>query len=122
MGGETTGKRKRRTAAFKAKVATEAIRGEKTANELAGLYQVHPTQIAAWKKRALDGLTEIFADGRGRVFDNIFSERLHQALDYHTPAEVYEGRRGETRDRAAARTVAGTPVALRVPSVTATVP
>ncbi|MCD6404312.1 MAG: helix-turn-helix domain-containing protein, partial [Planctomycetes bacterium] len=57
-------KRKRRAAALKAKVALEAIRGEKTANELAGLYQLHPTQIAAWKKQALQGMTEIFADGR----------------------------------------------------------
>ena len=64
------GQRKRHTAAFKAKVATEAIRGEKTANELAGGYQVHPTQIAAWKKRALDGLTEIFADGRRKARQN----------------------------------------------------
>jgi len=99
----------------------------------------------------------ISMDGRGRVFDNIFSERLwrtvkyeevylkdyadpreareglrayfrfyneqrpHQALDYRTPAEVYEGRAGGERDRAAARTVAGTPVALRAPSVPATV-
>ena len=61
------GTRKRHTAAFKAKVALQAIRGEKTANELAGLYQLHPTQIAAWKKRALEGLTGLFADGRRKV-------------------------------------------------------
>ena len=99
----------------------------------------------------------ISMDGKGRAFDNIFSERLwrtvkyeevflrdyadedearqglrayfrfynqerlHQALDYRTPAEVYEGRSGGTRDRVAARTVAVTPVALRAPYVTATV-
>ena len=60
------GQRKRRGAALKAKVALEAIRGERTVNELAGLYQVHPSQIAAWKKRALAGLPELFADGRQR--------------------------------------------------------
>ena len=64
------GKRKRHTAVFKAKVALEAIRGEKTANELAGFYQLHPTQIAAWKKQALEGLTEVFADGRRKRRDN----------------------------------------------------
>jgi transposase-like protein len=69
-GGEIMQKRKRHTAAFKAKVATEAIRGEKTANELAGQYQLHPTQIAAWKKQALEGLTEVFADGRRKQRDN----------------------------------------------------
>ena len=58
------GQRKRHSAAFKAKVALEAIRGERTVNELAGLYQLHPTQIAAWKKRAIGGLAELFADGR----------------------------------------------------------
>ena len=58
------GQRKRHSAAFKAKVALEAIRGERTVNELAGLYQVHPSQIAAWKKRALEGMAELFADGR----------------------------------------------------------
>jgi len=56
--------RKRHSAGFKAKVALEALRGERTVNELAGLYQVHPTQVAAWKKRALEGLPELFADGR----------------------------------------------------------
>jgi len=60
------GQRKRHGAALKAKVAVEAIRGERTVNELAGLYQVHPSQIAAWKKRALTGLPELFADGRRR--------------------------------------------------------
>ena len=99
----------------------------------------------------------ISMDGRGRVFDNIFSERLwrtvkyeevylkdyadpgearaalgayfrfyneerpHQTLGYRTPAEVYYGRAGGEDGRAAARTVAGTPLALRAPSVPATV-
>ena len=58
------GERKRHTAAFKAKVAVEAIRGERSVNELAGLYQVHPSQIAHWKKRALEGMVDLFADGR----------------------------------------------------------
>jgi len=60
------GQRKQRSAAFKAKVAVEAIRGERTVNELAGLYQVHPSQIMAWKKQALSGLCEVFADGHRR--------------------------------------------------------
>ena len=61
------GQRKRHTAAFKAKVAFEAIRGERAVNELAGLYQLHPTQIAAWKKRALEGMPDLFADGRRKT-------------------------------------------------------
>jgi len=56
--------RKRYSAALKAKVALEAIKGQKTANEIAAEYGVHPTQIAQWKKQALDGLPELFSLGR----------------------------------------------------------
>ena len=45
-------------AAFKAKVAVEAIGGERPVNELASQYQVHPSQIAVWKRQALEGLAE----------------------------------------------------------------
>src|SRR5215469_14535919 len=44
-----------------AKVALEAIRGQKTANEIAAEYGVHPTQIAQWKKQALDGRPDLFS-------------------------------------------------------------
>ena len=56
--------RKRYSAALKARVALEAIKGQKTANEIAAEYAVHPTQIAQWKKQALDGLPELFSLGR----------------------------------------------------------
>lgn len=48
--------RKRRTfsAAFKAKVAMAAIRGEGTLAELAGRFKVHANQVAAWKRQAVD--------------------------------------------------------------------
>ncbi len=48
-------KRRRFTAQFKAKVALEAIKGQRTIGELAGLYQVHPSRIAAWKKHLVCG-------------------------------------------------------------------
>ena len=75
-------KRKRHSAALKAKVALEAIRGERTLNELAGLYQVHPSQIAAWKKRALEGMAALFADGRSkaRQDDEALKARLYQQI------------------------------------------
>ena len=76
------GERKRHSAVFKAKVAVEAIKGERSLNELAGLYQVHPTQIAVWKKRALEGLPELFADGRRRAQedDEGLKARLYQEI------------------------------------------
>ncbi len=59
-------KRPRRNhgAVFKAKVALEAIKGEQTLVELAERFQVHPNQIAEWKKQLLDRASEIFDKGR----------------------------------------------------------
>ncbi|VTS04814.1 transposase [Tuwongella immobilis] len=56
-------KRQRHSAEFKAKVALAALRGDKTVNELAGQFGVHPTMIHAWKKQLLDGASELFARG-----------------------------------------------------------
>ena len=60
--------RKRRSfgAAFKAKVALAACRGEKTTAQLAAEYEVHAGQITAWKKQLLEGAVGLFEDGRGR--------------------------------------------------------
>ena len=55
------GIRKRYSAELKTKVALEAIKGQKTSNEIASEYGVHPSQIAQWKKQALDGLPELFS-------------------------------------------------------------
>lgn len=45
-------------------MALEGIKGHKTADETATEYGVHPTQIAQWKKQALDGLPELFSTRR----------------------------------------------------------
>ena len=58
--------RKRYSADLKTRVALEAIKGQKTANEIAAEYGVHPTQIAQWKKQALDGLPEVFSPQAGK--------------------------------------------------------
>jgi len=64
-----TGKRKRHSAAFKAKVALEAAKQTRTIAELAGAYQVHPVQVSQWKKQLLDGIDSLFQDGRRRGRD-----------------------------------------------------
>lgn len=55
------GQRRRFSAQFKAKVAIEAIKGQRTAAELAGQYQVHPSQITLWKKQLLDAAEQVFS-------------------------------------------------------------
>ena len=60
------GTRKRHAAAFKARVALEAAKQAKTVAELAKTYQVHPVQISQWKKQLLDGVEDLFRDGRRR--------------------------------------------------------
>jgi transposase-like protein len=57
-------KRKIHTPEFKSKVSVEAIKGMKTASELASQYQVHPVQISTWKKQAIESLPEAFKRGK----------------------------------------------------------
>jgi transposase-like protein len=59
--------RKSYTAAFKAKVALEAIKGQRTINEIASAFEVHPNQVTQWKKQAVTQISEIFSNGRARA-------------------------------------------------------
>ena len=72
-----TGKRKRYSAEFKAKVALEAIRGEATVAQLTVKYGVHQTMINAWKKQAVEGMADVFS---GK------SEALEAARGKNAPA------------------------------------
>ena len=58
--------RKRFSTAFKAKVAVEALKGEKTIAELSSEYGVHSNQIRQWKKKLVEELPDIFSDRRKR--------------------------------------------------------
>jgi transposase len=59
--------RKQYEASFKAKVALEAIKGEKTIAQLAGVFGVHPNQISRWKGELLEKLPDLFSDRRKRA-------------------------------------------------------
>jgi transposase-like protein len=70
-------------AAFKAKVAIEAIKGAKTLNEIASMYEVHPNQVGQWKKEALELLPKAMADGRtkeSRDSQPVDEEQLHRKI------------------------------------------
>lgn len=69
--------RKRRTfgAAFKAKVALAAAKGDRTTAQLASEYGVHAGQVTAWKKQLMEQVTELFADGRKRQPNEATNER-----------------------------------------------
>lgn len=56
--------RKKHPPSFKAKVALEAIKEQKTSAELASQYQVHPAQIRNWKSVVIKGMMDLFSDKR----------------------------------------------------------
>ncbi len=58
--------RKKHSGAFKSKVVIAALKNNKTINEIANIYGVHPNQISNWKKLALDGMPTILSDKRSR--------------------------------------------------------
>ena len=69
--------------AFKAKVALEALKGEKTIAELASQFEVHPGQINTWKKHALEGLPGLFErknSKRGDANTNMDADTLYQQI------------------------------------------
>ena len=77
-----TGKRKRYTAEFKAKVAMEALRGELTTAQLATKHGVHQTVIGDWKRQAVEGLVTVFS-GRAEAKEGMREEdveKLHAKI------------------------------------------
>lgn len=74
--------RKKHSGAFKAKVALEALKGERTLNELAGQFEIHPTQVVQWKQRLLAGASDLFTGGidRDAVQEAQLRDRLYQEI------------------------------------------
>ena len=72
------GKRRQHSPEFKAKVALAVLKGDKTANQLASDFDIHPLLVGQWKKAAAAALSEVFSHrGAGREKD---SEALTAAL------------------------------------------
>jgi transposase len=69
--------RRNHSPAFKARVALEALKGEKTTAELAAQYEVHPTQITSWKNELLQRATEMFG-GAAAAESATDREKLHE--------------------------------------------
>ncbi len=75
-------KRKKRSDDFKARVALDAVKGQKTINELASEYGIHPNQIGQWKKKLIDGSSDVFSRGKNREAESHEAERdrLYQQI------------------------------------------
>ena len=75
-------KRKRYSAEFKAKVALDALKEQKTLSELANQYQIHSVQISNWKKQLLDGSALIFKNSTNN------NQKKQQNLEAHLYQEI----------------------------------
>ena len=74
--------RKQYTGAFKAKIALEAIKGQRTVQELATAHGVHPNQITTWKKHLLESAEDLFSGARERrdVADEQEKDELYRQI------------------------------------------
>ena len=59
--------RRRFTSDFKSRVKLEALRGDKTIQEIALMHKVHPNQVSTWKRQAMDGPGAVFSNGADRA-------------------------------------------------------
>jgi transposase-like protein len=75
-GGESMPRtRKSHPPSLKAKVAVEAIKANRTTAQIAQMFGVHPTQVGGWKRQALDGLPDVFSNGREQIRQQADAEK-----------------------------------------------
>ena len=76
------GKRRQYEAGVKARVALAALKGDKTINEVAALFEVHPNLVMKWKQRALAELPRVFSEQptQGAAEAAANEERLYEQI------------------------------------------
>ncbi len=94
-------KRRNHDAGFKARVALEAVKGERTVSELAAEYGVHPTMIHQWKKALLEGAADIFERGGKRApeIDEDTVRSLHAKIGELAVANDFLSQKAQALDR-----------------------
>src|SRR5882724_4198630 len=72
--------RRNHSAKFKAQIALEAIRGEKTIAQIATHHEVHPNQVASWKNQVLENLSGVFGGEAAATEDKERIRELHAKI------------------------------------------
>lgn len=74
--------RRQFTPAFKAKIALEALTGERTISELATQHKIHPNQVAQWRKQLVEQASSAFVQGpsNGDVDRDALINELYQQI------------------------------------------
>lgn len=77
-----TTKRRKHSAEFKARVGLEAVKGQRTINEIAACYEVHPGQVLQWKKHLVEGLASLFDPKRDKADQQqqVLTAQLYQQI------------------------------------------
>ena len=60
-------KRRKHSPQMKAKIALEALKGDRPLSQIASDYEVHPNQITNWKKKLLDGAAGVFSGAQEKT-------------------------------------------------------